>query len=258
MRRSTRQHWTERWWLPVRYELVSVVIPAYNEGARIGESLERIVAYLARLDAAFEIVVVDDGSTDGTAAAVGRVVEGDDRVHLIKNDRNRGKGYSVRRGVRVSKGDVVLFSDADLSTPIEEFENLAAFLERYDLVIASRSLPESNIVVHQPFYREFMGRIFNLVVRAMLVRGIVDTQCGFKLMSRRAADCIFRRARIDSFSFDVEMILIAKRHGFGVKDTPVRWIDSRGSRVRPLSDSAHMLLDLLRIKLYDLSGIYRK
>jgi dolichyl-phosphate beta-glucosyltransferase len=215
------------------------------------------VAYLAGQDAAFEIVVVDDGSTDGTAVAVERAAAGDDRVRLIKNDRNRGKGYSVRRGVRASKGDVVLFSDADLSTPIEEFDNLARFLDTYDLVIASRSLPDSNVVVHQPFYREFMGRIFNLVVRAMLVGGIIDTQCGFKLMSRQAADCIFERARIDSFSFDVEMILIARRHGFGVKDIPVRWIDSRGSRVHPVHDSAHMLLDLLRIKLYDLSGIYR-
>jgi dolichyl-phosphate beta-glucosyltransferase len=202
--------------------------------------------------------VVDDGSSDATADVVRRIAADNPRVMILDNDRNRGKGYSVRRGVKASRGDIILFSDADLSTPIEEFEKLLPYLDDYDLVIASRSLPDSDVVVHQPFYREFMGRMFNLVVRMMLVRGIIDTQCGFKLMSRRAADAIFGSARIDSFSFDVEMILVARRNDLGVKDIPVKWVDSKGSRVHPVRDSARMLLDLFRMKLYDLLGFYRK
>jgi dolichyl-phosphate beta-glucosyltransferase len=202
--------------------------------------------------------VVDDGSTDSTSEIVTRIASEDTRVKLIVNQRNRGKGYSVRMGVMASKGDPILFSDADLSTPIEEFGRLLPHLESSSLVIASRSLPNSDVIVHQPFYREFMGRIFNILVQATLVRGLIDTQCGFKLMTREAAEGIFRHAKINSFSFDVEVILIAKRQGFGVRDVPVKWLNSPRSRVHPVKDSAHMLLDLVRIKLYDLLGFYGK
>jgi dolichyl-phosphate beta-glucosyltransferase len=150
----------------------------------------------------------------------------------------------------------VLFSDADLSTPIEEFESLLPWIESNGLVIASRSLPGSKVLVHQPFYREMMGRIYNVLVRTLAVRGLIDTQCGFKLMSRQAADDIFRRQRINSFSFDVEMILIARKLGYTVKEVPVRWINSRASKVHPVLDSLKMLLDLFRIKFYDISGFY--
>ncbi len=206
----------------------------------------------------FEIIVVDDGSRDGTSRVVTDAASQDSRIKLLRNETNRGKGYSVRRGVLASAGDLVLFSDADLSTPIEEFDGLVKSIDASDIVIASRSLPDSNVVLHQPFYREFMGKIFNLFVQVMLVRGIIDTQCGFKLMTRKAADAVFSVAKIDSFSFDVEMILIARRCGLAVKDMPVRWIDSRGSKVHPIRDSAHMLLDLFRIKLYDISGLYKR
>lgn len=205
----------------------------------------------------FEIIVVDDGSRDNTSKVVDAIAREDERVRLISNQVNRGKGFAVRQGVMASRGDVILFSDADLSTPIEEFEKLLPYLSDFDLVIASRSLPDSQVLIHQPRYRELMGRIFNAFVQAMLVRGFIDTQCGFKLMTRQAATAIFERARIDSFSFDVEIILIAKRLGFRVKDVPVRWIDSRGSRVHPIKDSAHMLLDLFKIKLYDFLGHYQ-
>jgi dolichyl-phosphate beta-glucosyltransferase len=235
-----------------------VVIPAFNEETRIGDSLKKVTTFLDGRDIPFEILVVDDGSTDATESVVKHFADSDRRVKLITNDRNRGKGYSVRRGVQASKGDVVLFSDADLSTPIEEYDRLLPHLKTHDLVIASRSLAGSNVIVHQAFYREMMGRIFNIIVQVMLVRGIIDTQCGFKLMTRRAASDIFARTRIDSFSFDVEMILVAKKHGFAVIDVPVQWKDSRGSKVHPIRDSAHMLLDLLRIKLYDIAGFYAK
>ncbi|MFH1313620.1 MAG: dolichyl-phosphate beta-glucosyltransferase [Candidatus Eisenbacteria bacterium] len=233
-------------------------MPAYNEESRIGESLGKIKTYLEGGDFDFEIIVVDDGSRDGTSRIVTDAASADSRIRLLRNESNKGKGYSVRRGVLESAGDLVLFSDADLSTPIDELDGLLRSVGDFDIVIASRSLPDSQVVIHQPFYREFMGKIFNLFVQMMLVRGIIDTQCGFKLMTRKAADTVFRSARIDSFSFDVEMILIARRCGLGVKDMPVRWIDSRASKVHPVRDSAHMLLDLFRIKLYDILGLYKR
>jgi dolichyl-phosphate beta-glucosyltransferase len=234
-----------------------VVVPAYNEERRIGESLAKMRSYLNGAGCDYEIIVVDDGSTDSTSDVVRRVAARDSGVRLVSNRKNRGKGYTVRRGMEEAKGETILFSDADLSTPIEEFDRLSAYLDDYDLVIASRSLPDSRVLVHQPFYRELMGRLFNVLVQVLLVRGIIDTQCGFKIMNRRAADRITGLLRIDSFSFDVEMILAARRQGLGVKDVPVRWINSPGSRVHPVRDSAQMMLDLLRIKLYDLLGYYR-
>ena len=237
---------------------MSVVIPAYNEEGRIGESLRKIQRYMQEKAFGFEVVVADDGSRDRTAETVGEFSREDPRIRLIRNPRNMGKGAAVRSGVKASGGDVVLFSDADLSTPIEEYEKLLPWVETHDLVIASRSLPESDVIVHQPFYRELMGRVFNLVVQVLLVRGMIDTQCGFKLMTGDAARRIFARQRINSFSFDVEMILIAKRIGLKVKEVPVRWINSRASRVHPVVDSTEMLLDLFRIKIYDILGVYRK
>ena len=237
---------------------MSVVIPAYNEEGRIGESLRKIRRYMQEKAFGFEVVVADDGSRDRTAETVGEFSREDPRIRLIRNPRNMGKGAAVRSGVKASGGDVVLFSDADLSTPIEEYEKLLPWVETHDLVIASRSLPESDVIVHQPFYRELMGRVFNLVVQVLLVRGMIDTQCGFKLMTGDAARRIFARQRINSFSFDVEMILIAKRIGLKVKEVPVRWINSRASRVHPVVDSTEMLLDLFRIKIYDILGFYRK
>ena len=206
----------------------------------------------------FEIVVVDDGSTDETAGIVKRLSSEEPRLRLVANEANMGKGYSVRRGILESKGDVVLFSDADLSTPIDEYDRLLEYLDSYDLVIASRSLPDSNVVLHQPAYREMMGRMFNLMVQVLVLRGIIDTQCGFKLMRAEVGRDIAAYQRIDRFSFDVEMILVARRLGYRDIDVPVKWINSRGSRVHAVKDSFNMLLDLFRIKLYDIAGRYRR
>jgi dolichyl-phosphate beta-glucosyltransferase len=235
---------------------VSVVVPAYNEQGRIEDSLLKIRDYMQGAGLGFEIIVVDDGSRDRTSEIVAQLARGDSRIRLVQHRKNLGKGAAVRNGVMSSGGDLVLFSDADLSTPIEEFESLFAWIESHELVIASRSLPDSRVLVHQPVYREMMGRIYNVLVRTLVIRGLIDTQCGFKLMSRRAADDIFRRQRINSFSFDVEMILIARKLGYAVKEVPVRWINSRASKVHPVLDSVQMLLDLFRIKFYDISGFY--
>ncbi|MGQ9603011.1 MAG: dolichyl-phosphate beta-glucosyltransferase [bacterium] len=233
-----------------------MVIPAYNEESRIGQSVARIRDYLASNGYTFEIIVVNDGSNDRTSEIVSNIQKDDDRISLLSLKENMGKGYAVRVGMLAARGDVILFSDADLSTPIEEIENLLNYLGEFDLVIGSRSLPDSRLIVRQPHYREMMGRIFNFLVRCLLVRGFVDTQCGFKIMTRATARAIFRLARINSFSFDVEMIFIANKHHFKIRDVPVTWINSRNSKVHPLIDSAKMLLDLFRIKLYHAIGYY--
>lgn len=206
----------------------------------------------------FELIVVDDGSTDDTAAIVRDLSLTEPRIRLIANKVNMGKGYSVRRGILEAAGDIVLFSDADLSTPIEEYGKMLEYLSEYDLVMASRSLPESNVVIHQPAYRETMGKMFNLLVQTLIVRGIIDTQCGFKLMKTETGREIAAYQRINRFSFDVEMILVAKRLGYRCVDVPVKWINSPASRVHAVKDSLNMLLDLFRIKLYDIAGYYKK
>ncbi len=232
-------------------------MPAFNERDRIAATLAAVIEYMDGRGHDFELIVVDDGSTDGTARVVETVADGEPRLRLLANSANRGKGYSVRRGIAASAGDVVLFSDADLSTPIEEYDKLLAYLDEYDLVMASRSLPDSDVAVHQPAYREMMGRVFNIVVQVLVVRGIIDTQCGFKVLRGDAARAIAARLRIDRFSFDVEMILVAKRLGYTFVDVPVRWVNSPASRVHPVRDSVNMLLDLFRIKLYDTAGCYK-
>lgn len=206
----------------------------------------------------FELIVVDDGSTDDTAAIVRDLSLTEPRIRLIANKVNMGKGYSVRHGILEAVGDIVLFSDADLSTPIEEYGKMLEYLSEYDLVMASRSLPESNVVIHQPAYRETMGKMFNLLVQTLIVRGIIDTQCGFKLMKTETGREIAGYLRINRFSFDVEMILVAKRLGYRCVDVPVKWINSPASRVHAVKDSLNMLLDLFRIKLYDIAGYYKR
>ncbi|HVR70780.1 MAG TPA: dolichyl-phosphate beta-glucosyltransferase [Vicinamibacteria bacterium] len=235
----------------VRLEL-SVVIPAYNEAARLPRTIERVERFLAgRL---YEIVVVDDGSTDGTVEAA-RAVAGRDLV-VLRNDVNRGKGYAVRRGMLAARAERRLLSDADLSTPIEELGRLESCLDTgFDIAIGSRALAGSRVEIHQPWYRENMGRLFNVCVRALAVPGVRDTQCGFKLFAARAAQAVFAAARVDGFSFDVEALFIARRLGYRIAEVPVVWRNDAATRVG-LGGGFRAFPDLLRIRLNGWRGAY--
>ncbi len=231
---------------------LSVVIPAYNEESRIERTLQRVVEYL---DAdtrwhPYEILVVSDGSTDQTERLVAAFAQSHPQVTLLAYQPNRGKGYAVRYGILRAQGDWILFSDADLATPIEELDKLAGYLERgYAVAIGSRPLRESQLIVRQPFYREWAGRAFNKVVQLLAVRGIHDTQCGFKLFTREAAHTIFPLCRLDGFSFDFEALYYASRLGYTIAEVPVRWMHQEGSKVRLLRDGFRMLRDLVWLRL---------
>jgi len=241
-----------------REPVLSVVIPAYNEGRVLRASLERIHTYLSGRSEPFEILPVDDGSSDDTAAVAAAFASDHPECRPLRNQENRGKGYSVRHGFAEARGRYVLFTDADLSTPIEEATKILTHLERdYDMVIGSRDLPDSDVRVHQPWYRETMGRIFNRIVRLLVVRGFVDTQCGFKGFRREAFLPALPLLRIERYSFDVEMLFVAQRMGLRIAEIPVTWVNCLDTRVDPLRDATRMFIDLLRIRYYHICGRYR-
>jgi glycosyltransferase involved in cell wall biosynthesis len=238
---------------------ISIIIPAYNEEKRLPATLNCVLEYLGRRTWSFiEVLVVDDGSTDGTAAVAEEFHHAHPLVHVLRNQGNRGKGYSVRHGMRQAKGDWILFTDADLSTPIEELDKLisSAAVKKTAVVIGSRALDRTLIEIHQTPFRETAGRLFNLFVRAVTGLPLWDTQCGFKLFEHRAAQEIFRRQRLDRFAFDVEVLFIAQKLGFTIVETPVRWSHSEGTKVSMFKDSLNMLLDLARVRWYALRGRY--
>lgn len=229
---------------------LSVIIPAYNEEKRIGATLSRIHSYLSARKYDFEVLVVDDGSCDDTVleAETSRL-NSEGKLKVLRNGVNRGKGYSVKNGILNSKGEYVLFSDADLSTPIEEVEKLfAAIKNGSDIAIGSRDVDASRVKVRQPRYREIMGRVFNLFVKTFLIRDFNDTQCGFKLFRGAVARDLAASLVIDGFCFDVEMLYLAVKRGYKVSELGVVWENSLLSKVKILGSSSTMFLDLLRIK----------
>lgn len=241
----------------LRGRSVSVVIPAFNEERRIGATLDRVVAYLEASAADFEVVVVDDGSGDRTSAVVSEHAARDARVRLVALGANRGKGEAVKRGVLAARGEWVFFSDADLSTPIEEAEKLLAkALEGFPVAIGSRTIRGASVEVHQPWYRELMGKTFNAFVRVVVLGGFVDTQCGFKCFRGDAARAIFERTRIERFAFDVEALVVARCLGLAVAEVPIRWANEPHSRVAIFRDSTRMFLDLFRIRWFAVTGRY--
>ncbi len=238
---------------------LSVVIPAYNEESRLPDTLRALSDYLRGNFKEYEIIVVDDGSSDGTSAVVGTMGRELHNLTLISYPSNAGKGHATRRGVSASKGDLVLTCDADMSTPIREYEKLLPFVrDDFDIAIGSRGLRDSDIAVRQPWYRERMGRMFNAFVRALVVGGIKDTQCGFKLFKGDIARSLFKGNIIDGFAFDVEILFLAKRKGYRIKEVPIRWLNSPNSRVKIISDSLKMFGELLRIRANWLCGRYNK
>ncbi len=238
--------------------LISIVVPAYNEAKRVGQTLKSVQAYFEQSDWKTEVIVVDDGSNDETAAIVKSFCSHSPWLRLVENPGNRGKGYSVRNGLLQARGDIVLFTDADLSAPITEAPKLLnpILAGECDLTFGSRGVDRSLIGVHQSLFRETSGRLFNLLVRILIGLPYKDTQCGFKAFRRALAAPVFERQTIMGFGFDPEILFIAHHRGLRLREIPVRWNHVEGTTVRFLSDSARMFLDLLIVRWNHLSGKY--
>ncbi|MBI3449052.1 MAG: glycosyltransferase family 2 protein [Acidobacteria bacterium] len=237
---------------------LSLVIPAYNEEVRLSGSLDAVARFASSYPAGCEVILVDDGSSDRTAEIARGFAAKHRLSRVLVNERNRGKGYSIRRGVLDATGDTILISDADLSTPLTEAAKLLERLKAMGegIAIGSRGLAGSNVEIRQNALRELMGRTFNLVVRSMTGLPFRDTQCGFKAMSRRIAEPIFRRARVDRFSWDVEILYVARKRGVKIEEIPVTWRNAPGSKVGILSAPIEMLRDVIRIRRWYRQGVY--
>jgi dolichyl-phosphate beta-glucosyltransferase len=237
----------------------SIVIPAYNEGKRLGAALEKVLGYVRERgwSGEVEVIVVNDGSRDNTADLVRGFAAKDPVVRLLENHGNRGKGYSVRNGMLNALGEIVVFSDADLSSPIEEMPKLlAALAAGADIAIGSRWLRAELQTQRQSPLRQLFGRIFNLLLRIILGLQFKDTQCGFKAFTRRAAQTIFPLQRVERWGFDPEILFLARKFGFCVEEVAVVWGHSGDTRIHPLLDGARMFQEMVRIRWYDLTGKY--
>jgi glycosyltransferase involved in cell wall biosynthesis len=236
---------------------LSIVIPSFNEEQRLPATLERIAKYIQESGRPTEVIVVDDGSTDGTAAvaesARGRI----ETIRVVSNGRNRGKGYSVRHGSLEARGEIVLFTDADLSAPIEEADKLLSMMDKYDVAIGSRAMNRKLIEVHESKFREFAGIVFNRIVRVILRLPFVDTQCGFKAFRREKCKIIFEQQTIERFGFDPELLYLARHHGLRIVEVAVRWAHSPATKVNMWRDSVQMFLDVVVIRWNALRGRYR-
>lgn len=237
---------------------LSIVIPAFNEERRLPETLRRVRAYLEARRADAEVIVVDDGSRDATAALVEARRGEFPGLRLVSNGVNRGKGYSVRHGMLEARGRIVLFTDADLSAPIEEADKLLAAMRDHEVAIGSRGVDRSLIEVHQSPLRELAGIVFNFLVRAITGLRFVDTQCGFKAFLREPSRIIFEQQRIERFGFDPEILFLAKRHGLRAVEIPVRWAHDPQTRVNMVRDSLRMFGEVLSIRWNWLLGHYPK
>jgi len=227
---------------------LSVVIPAYNEEKRLPQSLAVVLDFLRKQPFGSEIIVSDDGSQDRTVALAKELLK-DFPHQVLVTPKNRGKGHAVRQGMLAATGDYILFTDADLSTPIEEVLRFLAHLEKdQDVVIGSRALPGSQIEIHQGLLRETMGKVFNFIAQLWTFKGVHDSQCGFKCFRRDAAQKLFNLQKLDGFSFDVEIVYLAQKLGVRLLELPVIWRNSAQSRVQVLRDPLMMFWDVLRIR----------
>ena len=235
----------------------SIIIPAYNEEARVGATLKTILAFATERGWDAEIIVVNDGSNDKTSDIVHGYAAKNPHLYLLDNPGNRGKGYSVRNGMLHAQGELMLFSDADLSSPIEEGEKLIAALgDGADIAIGSRWLQRDLQTQRQPFHRQIFGRVFNLLLRIILGLNFKDTQCGFKAFTRRAAETIFPMQQVERWGFDPEILYLAKKFKFKVVEVPVAWAHREGTRIDPLRDGIKMFGEMLTIRWNALTGKY--
>jgi dolichyl-phosphate beta-glucosyltransferase len=238
---------------------LTIVIPAFNEEQRLPATIGAVQDYLSKRDFGFvELLIVDDGSTDSTAAVVRLMAREDARIRLLEDPGNRGKGYAVRQGMREARGEWVLFSDADLSTPIEELDKLITAIEKnhVDGAIGSRAINRALVEKPQSSFRELSGRLFNLTMKILTGLKFRDTQCGFKLFSAEVAASVSTRQQIEGFGFDVEVLFIAKKRGFRITEVPVRWINAEGTKVS-FWKGLDAFGDLLRMRRNDARGDYR-
>lgn len=238
---------------------LSVIIPAYNENLRIAFAIEKVNSYLDGKDIESEIIVVDDGSKDGTLQISESLRNKISRLRVLSNGKNRGKGYTVKKGMLAGSGDSLLFLDADLSTPIEETDRFLKEFGRYDVLLGSRKVKGANVVIKQPWHRLFLGNCFSVLIRSLFDIGkIDDTQCGFKMFTKEAAQKIFSNLTIKRFSFDVEVLYLAYRFNLRVKQLPVTWYNNSKSSVKPLRDGLRMIIDAARIKFKHSTNALRK
>lgn len=239
---------------------LSVVIPVYNEEKRVSNTLQDVFTYLKAKRFKAEIIVVDDGSWDKTLEVIGkfkRLTNSKISLKVLQHRVNQGKGAAVRTGALAAQGDVIVYMDADNATPLSEFEKFRPALERgLDVIVGSRAVDRKQVKVHQPFYREAIGRIGNLLIQALVVPGIGDTQCGFKAFSRKAAQAIFPLQKINRFGFDVELLFIAKKKRLSILEASVQWRDDPNTRVNAVRDSARTFWELLIIRWNDFKGLY--
>ncbi len=236
---------------------LSIVIPAYNESARIEATLARVMSCVDEQGWDAEVLVIDDGSSDNTSEIVQRWMDDHTRLHLIKNPGNRGKGYSVRNGLLQAAGEIVMFTDADLSAPMEEAALLMQAIEEgADVAIGSRWMDRARQTIHQPLYRQFFGRCFNAITRGVMGLPFKDTQCGFKAFRREPAQVIFRLQRIERWGFDPEILFIARKLKYKIREVPVTWGHDERSRMSYLKDGMKMLEEMAVIRYNSMAGRY--
>lgn len=231
----------------------SIIVPVWNEEERIKESLIKIIEFFDKKQKKFEVLVVDDGSKDKTVEVVKSI--NDERINIISYPENQGKGFAVKTGILVSKGEIILITDCDLSTPIEEFDKLITYINDYEIVIGSRALPESDVQVRQSLYKVILGKLGNLLIRLIAVKGIKDTQCGFKIF-KKSTKIIFEKQTIKRWGFDFEVLFLAQKFNFKIKEVPVIWINDTRSKVR-LSSYPKTLWELFKIRINDIRGKYK-
>lgn len=229
-------------------KFLSLIIPAYNEEGRIEACLEAVQSYLSGLEKSYEIIIVDDASTDRTLEIVKS--RADSSIKVITYSPNKGKGYAVRQGMLASEGEYTAFTDVDLSAPIEQLSKLFDAIENeYDIAIGSRAVKGTVIPVHQPLYRELGGKTLNKIIQLLAVPGIKDTQCGFKLFKGDAAREIFTKCIIDGWGFDVEVLYLARKLGYRIKEVPVTWSHMEGSKIHPFKAALRVISDVIYMRL---------